>query len=369
LEPVQVIDGHNDLPWAHRSAAGYDLQALDVAKPQPQLNTDLPRLRRGAVGGQFWSVYVPTELTGNDAVRATLEQIEFVHRLVQTYPDTLHLTGTAAEARAAMAAGRVASFLGAEGGHSIAESLQVLRIFYLLGVRYMTLTHNRNTTWADSCTDEPNVRGLNAFGEAVVHEMNRLGMMVDLSHVSSDTARAGLRVSQAPLVFSHSSCLALCNHPRNAPDDVLEALKRNGGTIMITFVPAFVSQECADWDSELHAELAGRNLPAEGQEAEQFTKEWEGTHPKPKATVAQVADHVDHARQVAGVEHVGIGGDFDGCPDFPVGLEDVSCYPHLFAILADRGWSDSELRLLGSENLLRTMTDAERAAAEFQTHR
>jgi membrane dipeptidase len=358
-----VIDGHNDLPWAHRNAAGYDLGALDVATSQPQFNTDLPRLRRGSVGGQFWSVYVPTELTGSEAVRATLEQIEFVHRLVETYPDTLELAGTAAEAKAAMAGGRIASFLGAEGGHSIDESLQVLRIFYQLGVRYMTLTHNRNVAWADSCTDEPRVRGLSEFGKTVVGEMNRLGMLVDVSHVSSDTARVALQVSQAPVIFSHSSCLALCDHPRNAPDDVLATLRQNGGVVMITFVPSFVSQTCADWEVGLEAELEQRGLPSHGPESEPFTAEWEEGHPRPKATLAEVADHVDHAREVAGVDHVGIGGDFDGSPDFPVGLEDVSCYPHLFGVLEERGWSEAELRQLGSDNLLRTLSDAERVAA------
>jgi membrane dipeptidase len=360
-----VIDGHNDLPWAHRNAAGYDLTALDVATSQPQFNTDLPRLRRGSVGGQFWSVYVPAELSGSEAVRATLEQIEFVHRLVETYPDTLELTGSAAEAEGAMARGRIASFLGAEGGHSIDESLPVLRIFYQLGVRYMTLTHNRNVAWADSCTDEPNVRGLSEFGRTVVGEMNRLGMLVDLSHVSSDTARAALQVSQAPVIFSHSSCLALCNHPRNAPDDVLATLKQNGGVVMITFVPNFVSQICADWEVGLKAELARRELPSQGPEGERVTAEWEAGHPRPKATVAEVADHVDHAREVAGVDHVGIGGDFDGCPDFPVGLEDVSCYPHLFGLLTERSWSEAELRQLGSGNLLRALSGAERVAARL----
>jgi membrane dipeptidase len=363
LEPVMVIDGHNDLPWAHRTAAGYDLGAVDVGMAQPQFNTDLPRLRRGSVGGQFWSVYVPVELSGSEAVRATLEQIEFVHRLVETYPDTLELVSTAAEAEAAMARGRIASFLGAEGGHSIDESLQVLRIFYRLGVRYMTLTHSRNVAWADSCTDEPNVRGLSEFGRTVVGEMNRLGMLVDVSHVSSDTARAALQVSQAPVIFSHSSCLALCDHPRNAPDDVLATLKQNGGVVMITFVPNFVSQSCADWEVGLKAELARRELPSQGAEGEQFTAEWEAGHPRPKATLAEVADHVDHAREVAGVDHVGIGGDFDGCPHFPVGLEDVSCYPHLFGLLTERGWSEAELRQLGSGNLLRALSGAERVAA------
>jgi len=366
LDPILVIDGHNDLPWAHRTAANYDLRALNLANAQPSLSTDLPRLRQGGVGGQFWSVYVPTELQGNDAVRATLEQIEFVHRLVETYPDTLELTSTAADAEAAMARGRIACFLGAEGGHSIAESLPVLQVFYRLGVRYLTLTHNRNVSWADSCTDEPTLKGLSPFGETVVQEMNRLGMLVDLSHVSAETARAALRVSQAPVIFSHSSCRALCDHPRDAPDDVLSALGENGGVVMITFVPAFVSPDCAEWQMELRAELKQRQLDPDGAGPEPpFVKEWEKTHPRPRATVGQVADHVEHAREVAGSEHIGLGGDFDGSPDYPIGLEDVSCYPNLMGVLAERGWSRPELQRLGSVNLLEAMRGAERVASQL----
>jgi len=368
VEQVAVIDGHNDLAWAHRQMAGYDLQRFDVSQPQPGLNTDLPRLRRGGVGGQFWSVYVPAELEADHAVRATLEQIDFIHRLVEAYPDTLQLVGTAEEAEAAMSEGRIASFMGAEGGHSIAESLPLLRMFYRLGVRYLTLTHNRNVSWADSATDQPAVRGLSPFGETVVNEMNRLGMLVDLSHVSAETARAALRVSRAPVIFSHSSCRALCDHPRNVPDDVLSLLGNNGGVVMITFVPAFVSPECADWQMQLRAELKRQlaNEDGDGPQAEAIAAEWERAHPRPLATVAQVADHVEHARELAGVEHIGLGGDFDGSRDFPVGLEDVSCYPNLMAALRERGWSGPELRKLGSANLLQAMRGAERVASELR---
>ncbi len=368
MEQIAVIDGHNDLAWAHRQMAGYDLHALDVSRPQPRLNTDLPRLRQGGVGGQFWSVYVPADLEADAAVRATLEQIAFIHRLVETYPATLRLAGTAKEAEAAMSEGRIASFMGAEGGHSIAESLPVLRMFYRLGVRYLTLTHNRNVPWADSATDEPAVGGLSPFGETVVHEMNRLGMLVDLSHVSAETARAALRVSRAPVVFSHSSCRALCDHRRDVPDDILSSLRGNGGVVMITFVPAFISPECADWQLQLRAELKRQqaNEDGDGPQAEAIAAEWERAHPRPLATVAQVADHVEHARELAGIEHIGLGGDFDGSRDFPVGLEDVSCYPNLMAALRERGWSDPELRRLGSANLLQAMRGAERVASELR---
>jgi len=367
LERIAVIDGHNDLAWAHRQLAGYDLQALDISRPQPQLHTDWPRLRQGGVGGQFWSVYVPADLAGNDAVRATLEQIDFIHRLVERYPDTLELTGTAAEAEAAMAGGRVASFLGAEGGHSIAESLPVLRMFYRLGVRYLTLTHNRNVSWADSATDQPALGGLSPFGETVIAEMNRLGMLVDLSHVSAATALAALRVSRAPVIFSHSSCRALCDHPRDVPDEVLSQLRPNGGVIMITFVPAFISPDCAEWQLQLRQELERQHLNPDGDEAAAAVARWESAHPRPLATLAQVADHVEHAREVAGLEHIGLGGDYDGSPSFPVGLEDVACYPNLMALLEERGWAPTELRQLGSVNILNALRGAERVAAELRT--
>jgi membrane dipeptidase len=361
---IPVIDGHNDLAWAHRKAAAYDLTVLDIAAPQPSLCTDLPRLRGGGVVGQFWSVYVPTTLPSGDAVVATLEQIEFVHRLVRAYPEDLALALTSAEAEAAIARGRIASFLGAEGGHSIAGSLQVLRDLYLLGVRYLTLTHNRNVGWADSCTDETTT-GLSEFGETVVAEMNRLGMLVDLSHVSADTARSALRVSQAPVIFSHSSCRALCDHPRDVPDDVLRLLPGNGGVVMITFVPSFVSSECAEWEARAQAEGEKRGIAEEHPGAERFLEEWERSHPRPRATVAQVAGHVEHARELAGAEHIGLGGDFDGSPYYPTDLEDVSCYPNLMQELADRGWSDEDLRRLGSGNILDALRGAEAVAFEL----
>jgi membrane dipeptidase len=361
---IPVIDGHNDLAWAHRKSVAYDLTALDIAAPQPSLRTDLPRLRLGGVVGQFWSVYVPTDLPGSDAVVATLEQIEFVHRLVRAYPDTLALAESSADAEAAIEHGLIASFLGAEGGHSIAGSLQVLRDLYLLGVRYLTLTHNRNVGWADSCTDEP-ATGLSTFGEAVVAEMNRLGILVDLSHVYADTARVGLRVSRAPVIFSHSSCRALCDHPRDVPDDVLSLLPGNGGVVMITFVPSFISRECADWEARAEAEGEKRGIDEQHPDAQRFLEEWERSNPRPRATVVQVADHVEHARELAGAEHIGLGGDFDGSPYYPTGLEDVSCYPNLMQELADRGWSEEELRRLGSSNVLAALRGAEAVATDL----
>ncbi|MGH7643247.1 MAG: dipeptidase [Candidatus Dormibacteria bacterium] len=364
MQRIPVIDGHNDLAWAHRKAAAYDLSALDIATEQRHLNTDLPRLQRGGVAGQFWSVYVPASLPGSEAVLATLEQIDFVHRLIGAYPNALALAETAAQAEAAIESGRIASFLGAEGGHSIAGSLQVLRMFYLLGVRYLTLTHDRNVGWADSCTDEP-TQGLSSFGETVVREMNRLGMLVDLSHVSADTARAALRMSRAPIIFSHSSCRALCDHPRDVPDDVLASLPANGGIVMITFVPSFISPECAAWRVSFQEALGERGILAEQPDAERFGDEWELSHPRPNATVAQVADHIEHAREVVGGAHIGLGGDFDGSVHYPVGLEDVSCYPNLMMVLTQRGWSEADLRRLGAENLLRTLRGAEAAASEL----
>jgi membrane dipeptidase len=339
LRQSPLVDGHNDLPWAVGDRAGHDLERLDPGRSQPQLQTDLPRLAAGGVGVQFWSVYVSAELSGGAAVAATLEQIDFVKRLCARHSDRLRLVRTAVQARQAFAAGRIASLMGAEGGHSIGGSLAVLRILADLGVRYLTLTHSANTGWADSATDSPDVDGLAPFGVGVVREMNRIGMIVDLSHVSAATMRAALDVSQAPVLFTHSSCRALVDNPRNVPDDVLRRLRSNGGVCMVTFVPPFVSTEVSDWYA------AGADGTA------------------PRATLAQVADHVEHVREVAGVEHVGLGGDYDGVAVMPIGLEDVSCYPALLAELADRGWSDPELAALAGGNALRVLAIADEAAA------
>jgi membrane dipeptidase len=366
-----VVDGHNDLPWALRIQAGYDLDRCDIATDQTgRLHTDLARLRAGGVGAQFWSVYVPSDLEEDLAVTATLEQIDCVRALAARYGDDLRLASTADEMEAAWADGRIASLMGAEGGHSIACSLATLRALYALGVRYMTLTHNDNTPWADSATDKPAANGLTRFGEEVVREMNRLGMLVDCSHVAADTMRAALRVAEAPLIFSHSSARAVCDVPRNVPDDVLAQLPANGGLCMVTFVPGFVSHQYADWLADVRAEVGRRGLDQRDYESLfAVAREWEKEHPRPVVTVAQVADHVDHVREVAGVDHVGLGGDYDGVDLLPQGLEDVAGYPRLVAELLDRGWSDTDVAKLTCRNALRVLRDAEAVARDLQQRR
>ncbi len=356
LRRFPLIDGHNDLPWALRGRTG----AVDLAEPVAGTHTDLPRLAAGGVGAQFWSVFVPASIPGDAAVTTVLEQIDLTRRMIAAYPRALELALTAADVERIFAAGRVASLLGAEGGHCIAGSLGVLRMLYALGVRYMTLTHNVNVGWADSATDTPAAGGLTDFGRDVVREMQRLGMLVDLSHVSPDTMHAALDVAAAPVIFSHSSARAVCDNPRNVPDEVLARLPGNGGVCMVTFVPGFVSQECADWLAGLKAEAVRRGLdPKNLSELFSVKPDWEAAHPLPEATLAQVADHVEHVRRVAGVEHVGLGGDFDGTPDVTVGLEDVSAYPALFAELLARGWTEADCAALAGGNLLRALRAAE----------
>jgi membrane dipeptidase len=363
LRRFPLIDGHNDLPWTLRERAPADPMAVNLAEPVSGTHTDLPRLAAGAVGAQFWSVFVPAELAGESAVATVLEQIDLTRRMIDAYP-ALELALTAGDVQRIFAAGRVASLLGAEGGHAIAGSLGVLRMLYALGVRYLTLTHNRNVGWADSATDELAAGGLTGFGRDVVREMQRIGMLVDLSHVAVATMHDALDVAEAPVIFSHSSAKALCDNPRNVPDDVLARLAGNGGVCMVTFVPPFVSQECADWLADLKAEVARRGLdPKDFEQLFSFREEWMAAHPLPQATLAQVADHVDHVRTVAGIEHVGVGGDFDGTPDVTAGLEDVSCYPALFAELLARGWSEADCAALAGGNLLRVLAEAESFAA------
>ena len=363
LRRVPLVDGHNDLPWAIRAEFGSDPVLAALTRPVRQTQTDLPRLSAGGVGAQIWSVYVPGTLTGDAAVTAVLEQIDVVHRMIQAYPEHLELAITAADVQRAFAGGKIASLLGAEGGHSIASSLGVLRALYLLGVRYLTLTHDSNVGWADSATDTPDAGGLTDFGRAVVREMQRIGMLVDLSHVAPSTMRDALDVAGAPVIFSHSSARALCDHPRNVPDDVLARLAVNGGVCMVTFVPAFVSPECAAWQAGLLAELDRRGLDRRDMSAwDAVTPEWEAAHPVPEATLTQVADHIDHVRAVAGVDHVGIGGDYDGSAAMPAGLSDVSRYPALFAELLARGWTEPDCAALAGGNLLRVLRDAENVA-------
>lgn len=367
-----VWDGHNDLPWEARKQVAYDWDRLDIAAgTEGRTQTDLPRLRAGGVGAQFWSVYVPARFAGERAVTATLEQVDAVHQLVARYPDDLQLALTADDVESAWASGRIASLLGAEGGHSIDCSLGALRMLYGLGVRYMTLTHNDNVPWADSATDTPSSHGgLSDFGREVVREMNRLGMLVDLSHVSAGTMRAALDVTEAPVVFSHSSARAVCDVPRNVPDDVLARLADNGGLCMVTFVPTFVSAAAAQWRAD-----ASEAATAEGIRVQDlasfgpFVDRWEVDHPMPKSTLEDVVAHVEHVREVAGVDHVGLGGDYDGSSGFADGMEDVAGYPNLLEALADRGWSDADLGKLASGNILRTLRDAETVAGRLQAER
>ena len=363
LSRFPLIDGHNDLPWELRDRFGGDTAAADLAGT----HTDIRRLVAGGVGGQFWSVFVPARIAGDAAVTAVLEQIDLVHRMVRRYPSRFQLALTADHVDEAFAAGKIASLLGAEGGHCIAGSLGVLRSLYALGVRYLTLTHNSNVGWADSATDDPGVGGLSDFGREVVAEMQRLGMLVDLSHVAPSTMHAALDVARAPVIFSHSSARALCDNPRNVPDDVLTRLAANGGVCMVTFVAHFVSQECTDWLDGLRAEAVRRGLdPRDLSALFSIKDEWEAGHPLPPATLAQVADHIEHVRSVAGIEHVGIGGDFDGTTDLPAGLHDVSRYPALFTELRHRGWSEPDLKALAGANILRALRAAEVFAARTQ---
>lgn len=372
LADFPVADGHNDLPWALREKAGYDIDRLDIAADQSgNLHTDIARLRAGGVGAQFWSVYVRTDLTGDAAVSATLEQIDCVDQLLTRYPTDLRRALTAADMEAARAEGRIASLMGAEGGHSINNSLATLRALHTLGVRYMTLTHNDNIAWADSATDEPGVGGLSPFGHEVVREMNRSGMLVDLSHVAATTMRAALDTSVAPVIFSHSSSRAVCDHPRNIPDDVLARLSVNGGVAMATFVPKFVLQAAVDW-----TEAADENMRAHGfhhldttPEAMKVHAAFEESTPRPVATVSTVADHLDHMREVAGVDHIGIGGDYDGTAFTPDGLDDVAGYPNLIAELLDRGWSRQDLAKLTWQNAVRVLGAAEDVARDVQSRR
>ena len=365
-----VLDGHNDLLWEARTLVGYDFDQLVVGAGGTPTHTDLPRMRRGGLGAQFWSVFVPASLAGDAAVSATLEQVDAGHQMVARYADELAFARTSDDVRAAWARGRIASLLGAEGGHSINSSLATLRMLHVLGVRYLTLTHNSNVPWADSATDVAVHGGLSAFGVEVVREMNRLGMLVDLSHVSADTMRDALKVSEVPVIFSHSSARAVCDVPRNVPDDVLTTLRANNGVCMVTFVPEFVSPTVAEWRSEAAAAAAEVGVKATDYEAfRAFTRDYRLEHPKPSASLEDVVAHCEHVREVAGIDHIGLGGDYDGTETYPVGLEDVSGYPRLLTALAERGWSDADLVKLAGGNVLRVMREVEGGARELQASR
>ncbi len=373
LTRAPIIDGHNDYPWQMRKRTRYDLGPMDFAADQAAtgLHTDLGRMRAGGMGAQFWSVYVPCTLEGDAAVAATLEQIDFVHQLVAAYPEHLALARTADEVEAARASGRIASLIGVEGGHSIACSLGTLRMMYDLGARYLTLTHTSNTPWADSATDEPKVGGLSDFGREVVRECNRLGIMADLSHVAPSTMHATLDVSTAPAFFSHSSARALCDHPRNVPDDVLARVRDTAGVVMVTFVPGFLTEECHRWMDGLIA-LEKELGVAHGMHTPEFDarrEAWVAENPVPTSTARDIADHIEHVRDVAGVDSVGIGGDFDGIEETPVDVRDVSSYPIVLAELVERGWSDADLAKLTWQNALRVLRDTESAARAARADR
>jgi membrane dipeptidase len=373
LRAAPLVDGHNDLLWALREVRDRDPEARppDLREGAPGLMTDLPRLSAGGVGGQFWSVYVPSSLPQEQAVAMTLEQIDALHALLGRYPDRMERARTADDVTRIAAAGKVASMIGVEGGHSIGSSLGVLRVLAELGAGYLTLTHNDDTPWADSATGEYPHGGLTRFGEEVVRELNRCGVLVDLSHVSDDVMRQAIEVSEAPVIFSHSSARALCDVTRNVPDDVLELLGRTGGVAMVTFVPSFLTVEGAAtnraaWDE---ASRVRAEHPGEPATVEAALEAWFAAHPDPPADVADVADHVDHVRGLAGIEHVGVGGDLDGTPDMAEGLSDVSGYPALFSELAARGYTDEELAGIAGRNVLRVMRENERTAARLRAER
>ena len=372
LKATPLIDGHNDLPEQLRENYKLSVEGLASGGEQrtPPLMTDMARLQQGRVGGPFWSVYIPSEVTGDAAIRATLEQIDIVKRLVKAYPNDLELARTAGDVVRIHKAGKVASLIGVEGGHQIGGSLAALRSFYDLGARYMTLTHFKNNAFADSATDDPKWHGLNDFGRTVVHEMNRLGMLVDLSHVSPETMADALDVTKAPVIFSHSDARALADHPRDVPDDILTRLPANGGVVMVNFYAGHLSEPYRQWDAEHSAESARLDTLYVGQPDIRKAKlaEWEQAHPAPKIDVGLVADHIEHIVKVAGHDHVGIGGDLDGIPydGAPPGMNSVSGYPLLFAELIRRGWNDADLAKLAGGNVLRALRQAETVAASMK---
>ena len=386
LARTPLIDGHNDLPWEIRERFAGRVEAVNLAAdtsrlPHPPravadqipLMTDIPRLRAGHVGGQFWSVWIPANVTGPAAVRMTLEEIDIVHSMVERYPADLEMAATADDIERIHRSGRVASLIGIEGGHQIDDSLPVLRQMYALGARYMTLTHTADNDWADSATDDPAHHGLTRFGRAVVHEMNRLGMLVDLSHVSPETMKAALAASAAPVIFSHSGARALVDHPRDVPDDVLRLVAANHGVVMVNFYPGYVSQARALWEADYAAERTRFNAPpyaglyiGQPERAQAALAAWKAAHPAPEVTLAMVADHIEHIRNVAGVDCVGLGSDFDGIDATTQGLDGVDKFPALLAELARRGWSDQDLAKLAGGNLLRALRAAEAVSARLK---
>jgi membrane dipeptidase len=372
LKASPLIDGHNDYPWALREHdPARDLAKLDIRQSQPAIMTDIPRLKAGGLGGQFWSVYVPADLQGQAAVTATMEEIDTVHRMMRRYPEAFELALTADDIERIFKHGKIASMIGMEGGHSIDNSLADLRMFYRLGARYMTLTHSSNTPWADSATDTPKFAGLAPFGEEVVKEMNWLGMLVDLSHVSPDTMEDALRVTAAPVIFSHSDARAVNDHPRNVPDSILQMLPKNGGVVMVTFVPGFISPAVNAWNKTQTAEQDRLKVlhPTDPGAVKAGVDAWTAANPAPRATISEVADHIDHIRKVAGIDHIGLGGDFDGITQVVQDLDDVSKYPQLIAELLRRGYSDADIKKIAGQNVLRVMREVEKVSKRLQSER
>lgn len=367
IKAAPIIDGHNDLPWAIRTSntAPFDVDAYDLRQATPG-HTDFARLAAGGIGGQFWSIYVPGEVKDSGYAKIQLEQFDIARRFIAKYPDQLSLALTAADIEAANQAGKIASLLGMEGGHAIENSLGALRVYYDLGARYMTLTHNVVLDWADAALDKPVHGGLTAFGREVIAEMNRMGMIVDLSHVSPGVMSDALDVTQSPVIFSHSSARALVDYPRNVPDSILARMPKNGGVVMVTFVPAFVSTEVMAWEAKARDWKPAGVPEADTAAVKAQREEWLKDNPRPQATLAQVADHIEHVKTLAGADHVGIGSDFDGIDTTPVGLQDVSTFPALFAELIRRGWSDEDLKKLARGNILRVLRANEQVAARLQ---
>jgi membrane dipeptidase len=372
LKETPLIDGHNDLAWQYHDNWKNHLNQVDLrsdtSKLKKPLHTDIARLRKGGVGGQFWSVYVPVDYAGPKAVQGALEQIDDVYRFTKMYPDVFEMAYTASDVERIHKQGKIASLIGVEGGHCINNSLAVLRQLYLLGARYMTLTHWNNTDWADAATAGPQHHGLSPFGEQVVREMNRLGMLVDLSHVSAETMNKVLDITKAPVIFSHSSARAISHHSRNVPDEVLKRIPENGGVVMVNFAPSFVSEENRLYNGEEEAEKARMKqlMPGDPDGAAKLVEEWKQKNPGPKATLQQVADHIDHIRKVAGIDYIGLGSDFDGITSTPTGLEDVSKYPDLLGELMRRGYSKKDIQKIAGLNVLRALRKTEQVAAELQ---
>ncbi len=374
LEQVPLFDGHNDTPYQYRNRVGYkfgELDFYDTTQLENPMHTDIPRLKEGHVGAQWWSVYVPANIPEDEAVKRTMEQIDFVYRMAERYPDEFEMAYTADDVERIFDDGKIASLIGMEGGHSIANSLAVLRSFHRLGARYMTITHSRTLDWVDAAGDEPQHDGLSEFGEEVIREMNRLGMLVDLSHVTPATMKDAIRVSEAPVMFSHSNARAISGHPRNVPDDVLQLLPEKDGIVMVTFVESFTSEELRQW----YAERSGYQSKMEslygGQpdKIDEMVEAWEEENEMPKSTLEQVADHIDHIRDQVGVDYIGIGGDYDGVSSLPLGLEDVSTYPDLFAELLSRGYTEEELEKIAGLNMLRVMRGMEEVSERLQAER